>query len=179
MIRPATAADRPWLVGLGARAFAALGDYATILPAWLDQPHVMAWVAGAAEGRRGFVVLGCFAGDHPGEVVTDLLALAVEPAHRARGLGRALLGHAIAEAEALRPRVAPARLVELRLAVADDNFIGQRLYRSAGFAVAPGDLGAYPGGQRALRMVLALAAAAPRQDAVARDGVGAVAAAVR
>jgi ribosomal protein S18 acetylase RimI-like enzyme len=63
------------------------------------------------------------------------------------------------------------RLRELRLCVADDNFIGQRLYRSSGFERVAGDFGAYPGGQRAVRMVFPLPASAAT-DRVIRSAGG-------
>lgn len=155
MIRRASPLDHPWLVEVGAHVFGALGNYREILPAWLAQENVIAWVADVAGERRGFSVIGFFQ-EEPGNVA-DILALAVEPAWQSRGLGRALLQHAMAMAEAT---AAAGRLRELRLCVADDNFIGQRLYRSSGFQRVAGDFGAYPGGQRAVRMVFPLAAAA-------------------
>lgn len=163
VIRRATPRDLTWLVDLGARAFAALGDYSDILPAWLAQDNVSAWVAEHDGERRGFTVVGIFVGDATDsggpavdENVADLLALAVEPAWQSRGLGRRLLGHAVGMASA---SARTARLRELRLCVADDNFIGQRLYRTSGFERVVGDFGAYPGGQRAVRMVFPLAPA--------------------
>lgn len=152
MIRRATSLDRPWLVDLGARAFEVLGDYRDILPAWLAQDNVMAWVADDDGLRRGFTVIGFFQ-DQPGVNVADLLALAVEPVWQSRGLGRTLLDHAVAMAAATAQA---GHLRELRLCVADDNFIGQRLYRSSGFHRVVGEFGAYPGGQRAVRMVYPL-----------------------
>jgi ribosomal protein S18 acetylase RimI-like enzyme len=153
VVRRATPLDHPWLVEVGALAFGALGNYREILPAWLAQDNVLAWVAEVSGERRGFSVIGFFQ-EEPGNVA-DILALAVEPAWQSRGLGRALLRHALAMAEATAQA---GRLRELRLCVADDNFIGQRLYRSSGFERAAGDFGAYPGGQRAVRMVHPLSA---------------------
>lgn len=158
MIRRATPLDLPWLVEVGAQAFAALGNYREILTAWLAQDNVLAWVADVSGERRGFTVIGFFQ-EEPGNVA-DILALAVEPRSRSRGLGRALLEHALAMAEATAQA---GRLRELRLSVADDNFIGQRLYRSSGFQRVAGDFGAYPGGQLAVRMVHTLPAAAARE----------------
>ncbi len=152
MIRRATPLDRSWLVDLGARAFAVLGDYRDILPAWLAQDNVTAWVDELAGQRRGFTVVGFFHGDE-GENVADLLAIAVEPAWQSRGLGRTLLDHAVAMASATAQA---GRLRELRLSVADDNVIGQRLYRTSGFHRVTGEFGAYPGGQRAVRMIYPL-----------------------
>lgn len=152
LIRRANALDQPWLVDLGARAFAALGDYREILPAWMAQDNVVAWVAEEDRERRGFTVIGFFE-DGAGGNVADLLALAVEPAWQSRGLGRRLLAHTVAMASATAQA---GHLRELRLCVADDNFIGQRLYRTSGFERVVGEFGAYPGGQRAVRMVYAL-----------------------
>jgi ribosomal protein S18 acetylase RimI-like enzyme len=149
VIRRAHSLDQLWLVDLGARAFAALGNYRDILPAWLAQENVMAWVAEVDGERRGFSVVGFFQDDSGGKNVADLLALAVEPAWQSRGLGRTLLAHAVAMASATAQA---GHLRELRLCVADDNFIGQRLYRTSGFRRVAGDFGAYPGGQRAVRM---------------------------
>jgi ribosomal protein S18 acetylase RimI-like enzyme len=162
VIRRATSLDLPWLVGLGARSFAHLGDYGEILPAWLAQENVSAWVAEHEGERRGFTVVGFFvdsaavgAGDTAGadENIADLLALAVEPAWQSRGLGRSLVDHTVAMASAT---ARAGRLRELRLCVADDNDVGQRLYRTSGFQHVDGDFGAYPGGQRAVRMVYPL-----------------------
>lgn len=160
VIRRATPLDLAWIVELGARAFADLGDYRDILPAWLAQDNVSAWIADDDGERRGFTVVGFFADDAVAEDaaddgnVADLLALAVEPAWQQRGLGRRLLDHAVAMASATAQA---GRLRELRLCVADDNHVGQRLYRTSGFQRVLGEFGAYPGGQRAVRMVYPLA----------------------
>jgi ribosomal protein S18 acetylase RimI-like enzyme len=153
VIRRATSLDHRWLVDLGARAFEALGDYREILPAWLAQDNVSAWVVEQAGEPRGFSMIGFFHGDRRDDNVADLLALAIEPACQSRGLGRRLLDHAVGMASATAQA---GRLRELRLCVADDNFIGQRLYRTSGFQRVSGEFGAYPGGQRALRMVFPL-----------------------
>ena len=153
VIRRATPLDLSWIVEVGARAFADLGDYRDILPAWLAQENVSAWVADDDGERRGFTVVGFFSDVTDGNVA-DLLALAVEPAWQKRGLGRRLLDHAVSMASATAQA---GRLRELRLCVADDNLVGQRLYRTSGFQRVIGEFGAYPGGQRAVRMVYPLA----------------------
>jgi ribosomal protein S18 acetylase RimI-like enzyme len=148
-IRRATLDDHPWIVGLWARVYADLGDYRMILPSWLAQPGVLAWVDADERRRRGFAMLGFYPGED-GRSVADLLALGVDPAHQRRGIGRALLEHVIAVAG----RVAPQHAIgELRLTVAHDNAIGQRMYLRNGFRRADVPPGRYAGGQRALRMV--------------------------
>lgn len=170
MIRRAEAQDHPWIVSTGAEAYADLGDYTRILPSWLDQPGVLAWIDHDMQGRgRGFAMLGFYTEDtrvgtaeaaaaladaapngiHRQQVIADLLALAVLPAYQRRGIGSKLLDHVIEVAE----RVAPASHIhQLRLTVAENNTGAQRLYARTGFHIAEG-AATYDRGQRALRMV--------------------------
>jgi len=178
MIRRAEATDHPWIVATGAEAYADLGDYTRILPSWLEQPGVLAWIDHDMQGRgRGFAMLGFYTEDtgaktgtaaaaaalaqaspdgiHRQQVVADLLALAVLPAFQRKGIGSKLLDHVIEVAE----RVAPAsRITQLRLTVAENNTGAQRLYARTGFHVADG-AATYDRGQRALRMVRPLGSA--------------------
>lgn len=155
MIRRAEVADHPWIVATGAEAYADLGDYTRILPSWLDQPGVLAWIDHDLQGRgRGFAMLGFYMEDPTGtaagqtQVVADLLALAVLPSQQRRGIGNRLLTHVIEVAE----RVAPSsRIHTLRLTVAETNTGAQRMYARAGFTMVEGSA-TYDRGQRALRM---------------------------
>ena len=166
MIRRAELADHPWIVATGAEAYADLGDYTRILPSWLEQPGVLAWIDHDLGNRgRGFAMLGFYLEPSepppPGaipqamqssQVVADLLALAVLPAHQRRGLGTKLLHHVIEVAE----RVAPSsKITSLRLTVSEDNTSAQRMYARNGFRVVDGSA-SYDRGQRALRMVRSL-----------------------
>lgn len=159
MIRRAEPADHSWLISSGAEAYHDLGDYTRILPSWLEQPGVLAWIDHDVQGRgRGFAMLGFYVDDQtvagPTRVVADLLALAVLPAFQRRGIGTKLLLHVIEVAE----RVAPSsRIATLRLTVAETNAGAQRLYARYGFRVVDGSA-TYDRGQRALRMVRALTA---------------------
>lgn len=151
MIRRAEVADHPWIIAAGAHAYRDLGDYTRILPSWLEQPGVLAWLEHDLHGRgRAFAMLGFYL-EAPlpnAEVVADLLALAVLPAFQGRGLGTKLLTHVIDVAE----RVAPAsQITALRLTVAEANTAAQRLYARAGFRVIHGSA-TYDRGQRAIRM---------------------------
>src|SRR5690606_2973674 len=110
MIRRAEVADYPWIIATGAEAYRDLGDYTRILPSWLEQPGVLAWIDQDMQGRgRGFAMLGFYSEEPakptgPQQVIADLLALAVLPQYRGRGIGTKLLEHVIEVAE----RVAPA-----------------------------------------------------------------------
>jgi len=156
MIRRAELADHPWIVASGAEAYRDLGDYTRILPSWLEQPGVLAWIDHDISNRgRGFAMLGFYMdelGQAPNgtasQVVADLLALAVLPAYQRRGIGSKLLHHVIDVAE----RVAPSsRIGSLRLTVAETNTAAQRLYARNGFRIVDGSA-TYDRGQRALRM---------------------------
>jgi ribosomal protein S18 acetylase RimI-like enzyme len=158
MIRRAEVQDHPWIVASGAEAYADLGDYTRILPSWLEQPGVLAWIDHDVQGRgRGFAMLGFYTEDAPRadgkqQVVADLLALAVLPLYQRKGIGSKLLAHVIDVAE----RVAPSsHISQLRLTVAENNVGAQRLYARAGFHIVEGSA-TYDRGQRALRMVRAL-----------------------
>lgn len=162
MIRRAELADHPWIIATGAEAYLDLGDYTRILPSWLEQPGVLAWIDHDVQGRgRGFAMLGFYL-DEPAAnpsgsppVVADLLALAVLPSFQRRGIGTRLLHHVIEVAE----RVAPSsRIATLRLTVAETNTGAQRLYARHGFRVVDGSA-TYDRGQKALRMARSLTGA--------------------
>jgi ribosomal protein S18 acetylase RimI-like enzyme len=151
MIRRAEVQDYPWIVATGAEAYRDLGDYTRILPSWLEQPGVLAWIDEDGNQRgRGFAMLGFYTDDATTkEVVADLLALAVLPAFQRHGIGSTLLAHVIEVAE----RVAPSsHITQLRLTVSEDNTGAQRLYARTGFRIVDNSA-TYDRGQRALRMV--------------------------
>jgi len=163
MIRRAEVADHPWIIASGAEAYRDLGDYTRILPSWLDQPGVLAWIDHDVQGRgRGFAMLGFYLEDPlaaggVSPVVADLLALAVLPACQNKGIGSKLLTHVIDVAE----RVAPSSHIgALRLTVAESNTGAQRLYARNGFTIVDG-AATYDRGQRALRMARPLKAQLP------------------
>jgi ribosomal protein S18 acetylase RimI-like enzyme len=159
MIRRAEVQDHPWIVATGAEAYRDLGDYTRILPSWLEQPGVLAWIDQDVSGRgRGFAMLGFYSEETAApragkqQVVADLLALAVLPAYQNKGIGTKLLDHVIDVAE----RVAPAsHITQLRLTVAEHNVAAQRLYARNAFHIVEGSA-TYDRGQRALRMVRSL-----------------------
>lgn len=159
MIRRAKPADHAWIRDTAADVYRSLGDYATIIPSWLEHTGVLAYVEdAAAEGeprRRGFILLGFYEPETvpPGAYVADLLAIAVAPGFQRQGLGRHLLRYAIHVA---RLAGRENRVPEIRLTVAETNAAGRRLFSSSGFRVLDEDHGCYEGGQRAIRMALPL-----------------------
>jgi len=143
------------MVSLGSRVYRELGDYGSILPAWLRHPGVLPYVDETAEGFRGFILVGFYTPEDtlPGAFVADLLAIAVEPHFQRRGVGRGLLAFAVEIAETT---ARSNNIPEMRLTVAETNVPGQRLFESSGFVVLNAEHGSYDGGQRAIRMRLPL-----------------------
>jgi ribosomal protein S18 acetylase RimI-like enzyme len=142
-IRAGAATDAPFVVGLGATAFARFGDYGPIMREFLGSPDVTAFIAETAGESVGFALVDQPAGFRR---VVDLVAIAVEHTHRRTGIGRALLRRVIAF---LEERDEPTLLV---LTVAEDNLDAIALFRLMGFQMIPGSDGLYAGGQTSRRM---------------------------
>lgn len=155
MIRRAGEPDHAWIAGLAASVYHDLGEYGAVMPQWLVQPGVLAWVEeldepAAVPERRGFAVLGFYQDrQQASRTVADLLAIGVAPRWQRHGIGTRLLEHVIAVVSA----VAPGHDIrDLRLTVAETNLAGQRWYARHGFGVVDAEHGSYANGQRAIRM---------------------------
>jgi ribosomal protein S18 acetylase RimI-like enzyme len=143
VVRPATRADRGFVRRLSAEVFARFGDYDRLLPALLDAWSVETMIVEVAGDAAGFIMVDPTGGP-VGE--GDLIAIAVDPRHHRRGLGRLLLEHA--EGIARDGEGQPA----LWLTVADDNIEATALFESSGYRVVDPDHGSYAGGQRSIAM---------------------------
>ncbi len=153
MIRRATEADHSWIASLATEVYRDLGDYGQVMPQWLVQPGVLAWLDEDAGVGRGYAVLGFYVDHALRRTVADLLAIGVAPAHQRHGIGSRLLEHVVAIVAAVGPTHG---IHEVRLTVAHTNLVGQRWYQKTGFRAVDGDHGLYANGQRAIRMVRAL-----------------------
>lgn len=131
------------MIAAGTAAFARFGDYEPILRAFLSEDDVEAWIAEAEGAPAGFALV-----ERPKHLpgFADLVAIAVTPAHRRRGLAAGLLRAVIADATR---RGEPL----LALTVAEDNDAAIALFTRFGFRMLPGSVGHYAGGQRSRRMV--------------------------
>jgi [ribosomal protein S18]-alanine N-acetyltransferase len=135
--------DAPFVVGLGATAFARFGVYGPIMREFLASRDVTSYIAETDGEKVGFALLES-PETHPG--FADLVAIAVDSRHRRTGVGRALLSRVIATLEA---RSAASLLV---LTVAEDNDPAIALFGELGFELIPGAFGRYAGGQTSRRM---------------------------
>ncbi|PWH07545.1 N-acetyltransferase [Brachybacterium endophyticum] len=95
------------------------------------------WRAALEGAMTGFVVeddgvpaaIGRLLIEVDPDAPVELISVWVDPAHRGRGLGRALIAAALDHLAARRPGT------RLRLAVVETNAPARRLYESCGFAV--------------------------------------------
>jgi ribosomal protein S18 acetylase RimI-like enzyme len=142
--------DRTFIVDLCTRTFADLGDYRATVHAWLDGADAVALVATRGGERIGTALIAARRaigfGRRPD---AELLAIALLPAVRGAGVGRALLERAERIARGWDAR-------EMRLHTADSNLRAQRFFRAAGYEPRPSATTAYPSGETALAFARAL-----------------------
>lgn len=134
---------------MAAEVYRDLGEYGAVMPQWLVQPGVLAWVDEDRGERRGFAVLGFYQDRNAGRTVADLLAIGVVPRYQRHGIGTRLLEHVVSVVSAVAPTHS---IPDLRLTVAHTNVVGQKWYVRNGFKVVDGEHGTYANGQRAIRM---------------------------
>ena len=104
----------------------------------LTHPQALAWVL---DPERGFLTAWLVAGE------LQIQDLAVSPAHRRHGIGRALLAHALREAQV---QAAFSASLELR----KSNQAALSLYQRLGFLVVGERPRYYPDGEAALLLSL-------------------------
>ena len=128
MIRPATPDDEPALRKLDRDTWSTLHSPAPVPPS--DRPFETAGVlvAELRDGIAGYVKLGPVLPIKANEHVLEVKGLTVDPAHRGRGMGKALMYAAIHQA-----REAGARKLILR--VLSHNPYARAVYEACGFEV--------------------------------------------
>lgn len=144
-LRAGGAGDAPFVATLAGEAFAGYGDYDEILPRWLRRRGVRTIVAEVDGAAAGFAMVTVRTGVHLGRPDAELLAVAVAPGARRRGVGTALVREAITAAAAWG-------LPGIRLHTAETNRAAQRLFASAGFLPARPRRRFYSNGQAAIPM---------------------------
>lgn len=148
-IRPGTDADRAFVLDLSAACFGHLGDYRQILAGWAAHPGVRITIAAEPGGAPiGYAMQAFVQGEWDLYPTADLIALAVTPRARRRGVARLLLDCAVDLARAEAPLIGAADT--MRLEVAADNTAARALFEGAGFRHRPRGDGRYPNGQRYL-----------------------------
>jgi len=152
LVRPATVADRPFLLDLAARVFAGAGDYRRILAQRLECAGAIGWIASEGDVGVGMALVSRRRGaGFLAPLLGELVAIAVTESRRGVGLGQELL--AAAERTALEWGA-----VEMRLHTAAANAAARSFFAAAGYRPT-GAGGLYPSGWTALEMTRPLASA--------------------
>lgn len=139
--------DRAFILGLARESFVEFGEYGEIIARWLDASGVVSVIARQGATPVGFAVVAPhrrFGVLRPR--VAELVAIAVAPGLRSRGVGRVLLerGELVS-----RGWGAP----ELRLHTAVTNAVARRFFAGAGYRERDSDPSYYPNGQEALELI--------------------------
>ena len=145
---PADTEHLAQLLTLGVKAFEPLGDYRQTLDYWIRREGVQTWFVRSGTTVTGFITYAFIQADN-GPPVAEIIAVAVAPQARRKGLGRALLLHGMNE---VRQGGALIGVQEITLNVASDNEAARRLFKSEGFGFGTAS-GRYPLGQDCMRLV--------------------------
>jgi ribosomal-protein-alanine N-acetyltransferase len=141
-------ADRDYMIALARDCFVRFGDYGEIIARWLEASGAVSVIAEAASDRVGFAIVAPhrrFGIAFLRPRFAELVAIAVEPGARTRGIGRSLLDRAELVARGWN---AP----EVRLHTARENGVAQRFFDRAGYRRIQAQPSYYPNGQEALEM---------------------------
>lgn len=145
-LRRAEAGDAAFVLDLAASCFSGLGDYRMILAGWFSHPGVRTTVALDGDVPIGFSMLAFVRGEDDRRPIADLVAIAVAPFARRRGIAGSLLTHALGVARFDAALLDAADVI--RLEVADGNAAARALFAAAGFRHRPRGDGRYPSGER-------------------------------
>lgn len=138
---------------LSGTAFEPYGSYAETLSRWFLAPFTLTLVAHQGAELAGFAMLGLPSEVHRMPPTAELLAIAVAPAYRRRGIGGRLLRTLLKQAR----RLGVQRVI---LHTAVENAPAQRLFGRHGFSAGRCKPAFYPAGQDAIMMCRVLAASA-------------------
>ena len=145
-IRRANLGDIGFIGQLSGRAFGVYGPYRNLVPGWFESNSTITLIAGEKGKPVGFAMMGRLLDESERENRCELLAIAVEPNVRRRGIGRMLLRKMEKEASRLNEEI-------LFLHTATDNIPAQELFKKIGFTALSVKKHFYPSGQDAVKMM--------------------------
>jgi ribosomal protein S18 acetylase RimI-like enzyme len=145
LVRPANPGDVDYIRSLSKRVFQQYGPYEDMVTHWFESGRTVTLLALMKKHPVGFVMLGRL--EHPFylPIVSEVLAVAVEPSRSRLGIGSLLMKEVQRKAKEIEVET-------LVLHTAIDNLVGQRLFRTCGFASSEIKKEFYPAGQDALMM---------------------------
>ena len=144
-VRPAKPSDAKH-VHVMSRMFQAYGPYQDILGEWLESGMAIVFIGLVHNKPAGFAMMGRPTGAWHFPLVAELLAIAVEPSLRRRGLASLMLLE-------IEEKAATFGAEKLVLHTAVDNVAAQTLFMTHGFKVLDTRSEFYPKGQDALSMI--------------------------
>jgi ribosomal protein S18 acetylase RimI-like enzyme len=144
-VRIARAGDVDYIRSLSRTAFHEYGPYDKMLPDWFTSGITVTLVAVLEERPVGFAMIRRIGRESRLYRVSELLAIAVEPPRRNRGIGNLLLS----EIQKTACRTGVETLV---LHTAIDNLPGRALFKKHGFILLDTKSSFYPKGQDAVMM---------------------------
>ena len=145
ILRRAVQSDVEFIGGLSSRVFDLYGPYGEIVTRWFESGTAITFVALVGQRPAGFAMIGRPSPSALIGPVAELLAIAVEPRHRAMGVGGLLL-------RKLEEAAVHIHVRRLFLHTATVNTRAQRLFTRCGYAAAEVKQGFYPAGQDAVLM---------------------------
>ena len=144
-VRIARAGDVGFIRNLSRTAFHEYGPYDEMLPDWFMAGITVTLLAVLEERPVGFAMIRRIGRESRLHRVSELLAIAVEPSQRNRGIGNLLLNEM--QKTAYRSGV---EILVLHTAI--DNLPGRTLFKKHGFILLDTKHGFYPEGQDAVMM---------------------------
>ena len=145
-VRPAKPGDVDYVRRLSKRVFHQYGPYEGIVTRWFESGATVTHLALTEQRPAGFVMLGRLERQFYLPIVSEVLAIAVEPARWKCGIGHLLM-------KEMQKRARQIEVETLVLHTATENFPGQRLFRKCGFVPCEMKKAFYPEGQDALMML--------------------------
>lgn len=144
-VRIARAGDVDYIRSLSGTAFHEYGPYEEMLPNWFASGITVTLLALVEDRPVGFAMIRRMGREPRLHRVSELLAIAVEPQQRKRGIGDLLLR----EIQTTAQRTGVEVLV---LHTAIDNLPGRTLFKKHGFVLLDTKRNFYPRGQDAVMM---------------------------
>ncbi|MDY6954860.1 MAG: GNAT family N-acetyltransferase, partial [Thermodesulfobacteriota bacterium] len=118
--------DVDYVRGLSKRLFRQYGPYEEMVTRWFNSGVTVTLLASTEKRPAGFVMLGRLAHPFYLPIVSEVLAIAVDPARWTCGIGHLLM-------KEIEKRARQLGVETLVLHTATDNVLGQRLFTKCGF----------------------------------------------
>jgi ribosomal protein S18 acetylase RimI-like enzyme len=142
--------DLVFIENLSRRVFSVYGPYDRILPIRFTDPTVSTIVAEIEGEKSGFAMLEILRGYNASPIWGELIAIAVEPDHQRKGIGKSLL----VEMECLASSYG---LRYLNLHVAEGNHRAMSFFQKNGYRIIHSIDNYYPHGQKGFLMARPIA----------------------